>query len=125
MMPAAERLAASRERLRQALAPRSGAGGAAHGEPIIETLARAWALPQLALLAELARGAVAPLAQRRPLAVVLVAAAAGALVVKLRPWRSLLRPALLAGALPLLTQAVLRVPPGLWSHFVAQLSKKA
>lgn len=123
MIPAAERLASSRERLRQALAPPS-AGGAA-SEPIIETLARAWALPQLALLGDLARAAIEPLAQRRPYTTVLVAAVAGAVLVKLRPWRGLLRPALLAGAVPLLTQTLLRVPPGFWSHLVTQLSKKA
>ena len=123
MIPAAERLAASRERLRHALAVPSDGGAAS--EPMLETIARAWALPQLTLLADLARGVVVPVVQRRPLTVVLVAAAAGALLVKLRPWRGLLRPALLAGAVPLLTRALMRMPPGLWTHFVAQLSKKA
>lgn len=122
MTPAAEQLAASRERLRQALAPGAPAGSA--GEPIIDTLARAWALPQLALAADLAQGAMAPLVRRRPLTAVLVAAAAGALVVQLRPWRGLLRPALLAGALPLLGKALLQLPPGLWSDWLGRWARQ-
>lgn len=127
MMPPSERLAASRERLRHALAPggMGSAAGADGGEPLIATLARAWAMPRVALAADLARGVVAPLVQRHPLTLVLGAAVAGAVLVRLRPWRGVLRPALLAGVLPLLLKGALRLPPGLWTQLLAQLSKKA
>lgn len=117
MIPAAERLAASRERLRQALAPdgpgADGRAGGGSGDSVIGSLARAWGLPQLTLAADLADAAIGPLAQRRPLTLVLAAALAGAALVRLRPWRGLLRQAVLAGAVPL------------WTQLFGQLSKKA
>ena len=48
-------------------------------------------------VAAAARSLLVPLLERRPVAVLGGAAAAGALLVWSRPWRSLLRPALLAG----------------------------
>ena len=106
-----ERLAASRERLRQALAPPPGGGAGPEGGML--------------LAAALARNAAGLLVQRHPLATVGAAALAGAVLLRWRPWRGLLRPALLAGALPLLLRLALRMPPGLWAQLLGQRSKKA
>lgn len=117
MTPAAERLAVSRERLRQALAPdghrADGRAGGGSGDSVIGMLAHAWGMPQLTLVADLADAAIGPLAQRRPLTLVFAAALAGAALVRMRPWRGLLRQAVIAGAVPL------------WTQFFGQLSKKA
>jgi hypothetical protein len=65
--------------------------------------------------AEAAKTVVQPIAQRHPLGLVIGAVFVGALVVKTRPWRWLLTPALFAGLLPqLLSRAVAKMPPRSW-----------
>lgn len=133
---AVERLARSRQRLREALLPPPPK---AHGHPLGEGLGalatdlvnRAKAVPGAQLLLEAlhdwwaqhplrtaslvaaaaARKLAAPLAERSPLALVLGAALVGALFALSRPSRWLLRPALVAGLAPALAARVIRELP--------------
>lgn len=107
-----ERLAASRERLRQALQQAStcsedgGSTGADDplGSLVGDALATWWCKQPLRtalLVAEDAANALArPVAQRHPYALVLGAAGVGGLLVLVRPWRWISIPALLNGVLP-------------------------
>jgi hypothetical protein len=114
----AERLAASRERLRQVL--QLGATGAAGGDPAsslgglafdwFEAVAGAGKAQPLRLAAALVLASLRPLAQERPRTLVAVAALLGAGVMAWRPWRGVLRPALLAGLLPVAAKWLLRRP---------------
>ncbi len=116
---ACERLARSRERLRQALlatAPGSpGAGPAGPdwldglkvlpGFDLVLVALRAWwsqqPLHQAGLkIAEAAKAALLPVAQRAPVSLALGAAAAGGLLVWLRPWRWLPVAALIGAMTP-------------------------
>ncbi|MFN0186743.1 MAG: hypothetical protein ACKVQR_23265 [Aquabacterium sp.] len=116
-----ERLARSREQLRLAMSshgagetPKAGTGpdGPHNGAwtwmsalpaagIVIDGVQDWWSRHPLNATAHLAlvavRGLVQPLAQRHPWALVLGAAVAGALLVRSRPWRWLLKPALLGG----------------------------
>lgn len=121
---ACERLAQSRERLRQALQQESsgsndtGGQGAdnffggllgnlqgAPGAHLVGEVLHAWWRKQplrvaLLLATEAAKVLLQPVARKHPYALVLGAAATGGLVVLLRPWRWISTPALLAGLLP-------------------------
>ncbi len=102
-------LAQSRDRMRaflQGELPRTPAGTAARSQhPIGVSLVdavRVWLRSQpwvgvARLGTQATRDALAPVADRHPLALVGAAALAGGLLAWLRPWRGLLRPALLAG----------------------------
>ncbi len=133
---AVERLAVSRQRLREALLPPPPK---AHGHPLGEGLGalatdlvnRAKAIPGAQLLLEAlhdwwaqhplrtagilaaaaARKLAGPLAERSPLTLVLGAALVGALFALSRPSRWLLRPALIAGLAPALAARVIRELP--------------
>ena len=133
-----ERLALSRERMRQALqgrAPGRGAsaeeaGAAARGGSVpwldslkslplagivIDALSGWWAQHPLRIAVVVGAGAAKalaqPIAERNPLGLVVGAAVLGAVVVWSRPWRWLLKPALFAGLAPqLLQQALARLP---------------
>jgi hypothetical protein len=116
---AAERLARSRERMSFWLADESGSartdavnGGADHdvhspvgalsvGGIVGEVVGEWWADHPLHTGATLAlaasRSAIVPLVRRHPAAVLGSAAAVGAALVWARPWRWLLRPALILG----------------------------
>jgi len=122
---AIERLALSRERLRDAMLPPSrkrhvpdghalseGVGGLASGLVerlralpgvliLLEAIEDWWARHPLhsagVVAAEAARRIAAPIAERRPLTLLLGAVLVGALLALLKPWRWLLRPALFAG----------------------------
>lgn len=98
------RLSQSREHIRLALYP-------ADSSPI----PAGWPKPQwmtVLKLADHAAGALLqPAAQRHPYGVVLSAAAIGAAVVLVRPWRWLSTPLLLAGILPTVLAAALRRDP--------------
>ncbi len=150
---AAERLDASRKRLRAALmgiahppvkpSMLDGLGGFgvfAHdlvdrlkGFPaaavVIETLHHWWAehpLHTAGLVAEEAsRKFVAPIASKNPYALVLGSVVVGAVFALSRPWRWLFRPALFVGLLPqLATQAMKRMPIESWVQMLATLAAK-
>ena len=58
---------------------------------------------------------IEPMARNQPLALVLGAALAGALLVLTRPWRWLVNPALVAGLLPALaTRTIRELPLDTW-----------
>lgn len=105
------RLIQSREQIRQALNPAGSSPKPAW-----------WAKPQWTTalkLADHAAGALLqPTAQRHPYGVVLGAAAIGAAVVLVRPWRWISTPLLLAGVLPTLLAEALRDTPA-QSHEVS------
>ena len=131
-----ERLALSRERMRQSLqgrpAHRTGEAAGAHAaggslpwlaslkalpfaSVIVDALSGWWAQHPLRIAVVVGTGAAKalaqPIAERNPLGLVLGTAVLGAVVVWSRPWRWLLKPALFAGLLPqLLTQAVAQLP---------------
>jgi hypothetical protein len=70
------------------------------------------------------QGAVRPLAQRHPVALVLTALVVGGLLVSGRAWRWILTPTLLAGLLPqLLSKAIAGVPTASWMAMLAALTQ--
>lgn len=123
-LEAADALEQSRRRLRSALMPppRTAATGGRGPSPAwllplltrlkavplaavaVEALAGWWATHPLRAGAELGLGAARtialPIARRNPVGLVLGSIVFGAAVVWSRPWRWLIRPALLAGLLP-------------------------
>ena len=93
---ACEKLAQSRARLRQHMLARR-----APQRSVAETVGSWWTHHPLRLAASVAAegvGAIArPLAQRHALLLVLGATLAGGLLVRSRPWRWIVKPALFAG----------------------------
>ena len=147
-LAAADRLALSRERLRQALRHPSAATGAAPmqrasgsasawleslasipgANVVIEAVSRWWSQHPLRMagtvLADTAKTVLQPVAQRNPLGLVVGAAVLGALLVWSRPWRWISRPALFTGLLPQLfstTASHLRPLP--WLALVTWLAQ--
>ncbi len=140
-----ERLAISREAMRVALmgnSPlgRSQSGGlgasvpewlvglkSVPGADVIVDAALAWWAQHpfrtaCLVAAEAAKSVVQPMAQRHPLGLVLGAVLVGALVVKTRPWRWLVTPALLAGLLPqVLSHAVSKMPTRSWMSVLSAM----
>jgi hypothetical protein len=134
---AGERLAQSRELLRQALhdlspAPNHKQAQADHanafggdwlsqitsvpGVNLLVKLFQEWWAQQplhvkVSQAADAAKAALQPLAQRHPYALVFAACIGGALLVLARPWRWLSTPALLAGLLPTLIKEVMKLMP--------------
>lgn len=77
------------------------------------------------VLAASVQQALRPLAQKYPFALVLAAAAAGSLVMLLRPWRWLSVPALAAGLIPALLAKVMGLlQPIPWSEVISNWLKK-
>ncbi len=134
-LPALQRLALSRERLRgalQDLSPAPDVPGdkgpsvlmtallAIPGVNIVVDAVRSWWIQHPLHLATLvagntARSAMGPIARRNPFALILAAAAVGGLLFWIKPWRGLLKPALLAGIIPhLVSRAMEHVPLESW-----------
>ncbi len=141
-LPAVERLAASRERLRGALIEYTAPPDPADEEPsmvmsalssipgvgsVIDAVRGWWANHPLHLATRVAggtaRSAMRPYARRNPYKLVLGAAAIGGLLYWIKPWRGLFRSALVAGVLPqIVARAMSQVPIEAWlasmaSHF--------
>jgi hypothetical protein len=144
VLVACDRLAASRERMRQAMQA-AGAAEAARrhaaapawewlqslesipGVGVVIKAARTWWAQHPLRIASVAAGQAAqavlqPLAQRHPLGLVMGAALLGGLVVLTRPWRWMFRPALFAGLLPQLFRSVsAQVSTQTWAAVLAGL----
>ena len=137
------RLALSRERLRNEMRKRSVSKRRVAGDGVtwqrrlqaipvagvlFEALASWWAnhpLNGVGTVAAAAAGAsLAPMAQRNPLLLVLVAAVIGGATAVSRPWRWLLKPALFAGLVPqLASKLVAQVPFEAWMGIASNFSK--
>jgi hypothetical protein len=134
-LPAVQRLAASRERLRVALYELSPPPEAAHDSSPSVLMTALMAIPGVGLVVDAvrrwwtqhplhlatlvagstARSAMKPMARRNPFALILAAAAIGGLLYWFKPWRGLLKPALLAGLVPhLVSRAMDHVPVEAW-----------
>lgn len=127
-----DRLAQSRERLRQAMrdilaapdeATNQYVGGLTRG--VIEAASSWWAQHPLRITSMLAADAVKavvqPMAQRHPLGLVLGAFLMGGLLAWIRPWRWILT----AGLLPqFLSKAMAQVPPQSWIVLLASLAQQ-
>lgn len=144
-LPAVQRLALSRQRLRVALhelsappdtSPDEGpsvlmtALMAIPGVNLVVDAVRKWWSQHPLHLATLvagntARSAMAPLARRSPFALILAAAAVGGLLFWIKPWRGLLKPALLAGIVPhLVSRAMEHVPLESWMAAVSTFASE-
>jgi len=141
----AERLAITRERLRQALQVPAAATGSEAGAAWLDKLRE---LPGAAVMIDALRGwwaqhpwrvtvrlvgdaagtVLRPVAQRQPLALVLGALVfgglLGSLLVRTGSWRGMLKPALFAGLLPQLVATTLaKVPVASWVAALASLTQ--
>ncbi len=130
-LPAAERLASSRERMRLSMKARATATSAAsdHDSPLLNALQGWWAGHPLHVAGVVAADAVKtlirPIAQRHPIALVAGALVLGGLLVWTKPWRGILKPALLAGLLPqLLTKVMAVVPLESWLAVMASFTQR-
>ncbi len=151
-MSAAERLARSREHIRQSIdaiavpPPRLAATtvGATPGSTLETVLEKFLSLPGVdivvdtaqswwkyhpwravgAVAADASRAAVTPVATRHPVALVLGAALAGALLLRWGPWRWVAKRTLMAGFIPrLATRVAANVPMESWLSALAILRR--
>jgi len=96
---------------------------------VIESLQHWWAEHPLhtagVLAEEASRRFVAPIARKNPYAVVVGGVVLGALFAVSRPWRWLLRPALFVGLVPqIATQALKHMPIESWLQMLSTLTAK-
>ena len=141
-----DRLDESRARLRQAMMastkPASSTSGPASGATaawldgvksspgvsiLLEAASSWWMRHPLRLAtrvgADAANAVIQPMAQRNPLGLVLGAALLGAVVAWTRPWRWLLKPALLAGFLPqVISKVITQAPSTSWVTVLMSLA---
>ncbi len=140
----ADRLALSRERLRQAMAPSTPRAAHANRSAgawldglksnpasaiLIDAVTRWWGQHPLRLAgmvaADATAAAVRPMAQRNPLGLVLAALLVGGALAWSRPWRWLLTPALVAGLVPqLFSKLMALVPLQSWIAVLASLTQQ-
>ncbi len=127
-LPAIQRLAASRERMRLSMKPQAPAHSD-HASPSLKALQGWWAGHPLHVAGAVASDAIKtllrPIADRHPIALVAGALVVGGLLVWAKPWRGILKPALVAGLLPqLLTKAMAVVPLESWLAVLASFTQK-
>lgn len=143
--PAVERLALSRERLRGALQEFASPSDAAEGQEPSVLMTTLMAIPGVGLVVDAvrnwwsqhplhlatlvagntARSVMKPFARRSPFALILAAAAIGGLLYWFKPWRGLLKPALLAGLIPhLVSRAMEHVPVESWMSAVSTFASE-
>jgi hypothetical protein len=96
---------------------------------VLESIEHWWAEHPLhaagAIAEEASRRYVGPIARRNPVAVVVGSVVFGALLVASKPWRWLLRPALVIGLVPqIAAHALKRMPLDSWLHMLSSLSGK-
>jgi hypothetical protein len=144
---ATERLAASRQRLQIALAQTAEANrprtvSSAHAPPawmdelkaipgvgiVVQALSTWWAkypLNTASVMAFDAANAIAkPVATRHPVALVLAALAVGGMLAYSRPWRWILKPALLAGLMAQLSaKLVAQMPLQSWMSLLTAMAQ--
>ena len=145
-LTAVERLAQSRQRLRQALDEMAGPPKPTQGpcdagseaawlkslksipgaNVVIATLRHWWAQHPLHMVnlfaVDAVKTLVQPLAKRNPMQLALGAAVAGGLLVWIRPWRWIPKSVLFAGLLPqLLTNVLIQVDMRSWLNVLASL----
>lgn len=144
-LPAVERLALSRQRLRVALYELSAPPDTSQDEGPSVLMTALMAIPGVNLVVDAvrkwwsqhplhlatlvagntARSAMAPMARRSPYALILAAAAIGGLIYWIKPWRGLLKPALLAGIVPhLVSRAMEHVPIESWMSAVSTFASE-
>ena len=127
-LPAAQRLAASRERMRVSMTRQPAAADGTG--PVLDALKDWWAAHPLhvagVVAADAAKTLIGPVAQRHPIALVAGALLLGGALVWAKPWRGILKPALLAGLLPqLLSKAMAVVPVESWLAVLSSLTREA
>jgi hypothetical protein len=96
---------------------------------LLESIEHWWAQHPLhaagSLAEEASRRYVGPIARENPVAVIVGSAVFGALFVASKPWRWLLRPALLFGLVPqIAAQALKRMPLDAWLQVISTLGGK-
>lgn len=127
-LSAAQRLAASRERMR--LSMRKAAPEPRESSGMVADALRDWWSQHPwrvagTVAADAVKAGLQPVAQRHPIALVLGAVVVGGLIVWARPWRGILRPALLAGLLPqLMSKAMEHLPVESWLAVLSSLAKQ-
>ena len=94
---------------------------------IVEAISSWWMRHPLRLASmvatDAARAVIQPVAQKNPVALVLVALVAGAVVVWSRPWRWIAKPALLAGLFPqVLSKVIAHAPSSSWMAVLMSLA---
>ena len=128
-LSATQRLAASREQMRLSMTPRAAASNHGPISPVLDAVQHWWAAHPLRVAGVVASDAantlIGPLAQRHPIALVAGALVLGGLLIWAKPWRGILKPALLAGLLPqLLSKAMAVVPLESWLAVLASLTRE-